>query len=1015
MRKVILRYSLWATALSLVVFGTTLLFSSTPASAGCKEDFFVSNTDPFKYDPDKPGENYGCVPNYVQRQPYDRCRTGNANQQSVGWFVPKIGGSYEPWVADRRITTSSIVNNKVDMALFATRYVCDNKGGGTTGSGDHYFWFPSINVALGGRGACNIEKSTSQCGSGSGLCRSNYFSEIYTSGWSAEQIIESDNDVMTPKRGTATSSKGYFSGIYANGHYSYLKLKIDRFKELCVNTGGTAGVCHSAGNGLYAVVLAGTPYKTTNSACGNLTPSTSLIAGILPNVSIAVSPFPETSVNKTQIYPNEKATFTHKGAAEIAIEGTLEKDISVKFEVEDGTGATIPRSVIQLGTITLRQNKTSGRLADYNEDFNASLSNVNGKVCRRVKWSYTDLDGSTKTGRGTTRCVTVLKPTLTVTATATTKATNASNNEITTMEPGKRVTFTHSLGLSRSGNYTGDVTTRFTPAFGTSNSITHMPGAGSYKDLTVEYGTIPATGPLPDRTPSTSDTIAETHTATQDDVGKQICRRISYSLTTPNATTRNSINVTTPPNLSGNTTEACVSVPYNYTLTPTISAGGGLGDQPLPPGTSITDIVSTVSNSGPTKSRPTQWVVSHFVLNPGQTLSNTGLGSAQQNSSQPSSHFNPNGSWQNFASGNNKVFMLDPETISNNNFTIPQNAPIGSKYCFALSIQPYIHSSANWSHSRPICIMVSKSPTTQIHGSSLIVPNGAVEGQSVDFLDDVNNASSTRRRYASWVEYDILASRNIVNVTSNAGTLIGNHDVSQSNFWHQLTFANTPNLGNFGSGLTSGRSAWIYEYFNKQATQSISNNYTATSLSLSSITLSNSITYRYQKSSTSLTLSSNSNLFNVPSGKSLVIVKEDGDLIINSNIRYNNSVSRASDIPQVIIIVRNGNIIINPDVTNVDAWLVALGNNNSQGHLKTCNQDTVSVSTCNNPLRVNGPVLVDYLDLLRTYGAERPSNTLEDPAEIFNLRPDAYIWSMSQTNSQPVFSTTLVDEVPARY
>src|SRR5690606_28527099 len=111
------------------------------------------------------------------------------------------------------------------------------------------------------------------------------------------------------------------------------------------------------------------------------------------------------------------------------------------------------------------------------------------------------------------------------------------------------------------------------------------------------------------------------------------------------------------------------------------------------------------------------------------------------------------------------------------------------------------------------------------------------------------------------------------------------------------------------------------------------------------------------------------------------------------------------DIPQVVIIANN--ILIDESVSRVDAWLVAAGTG-ANGIVNTCsasNLDNASpaqletrlhAGRCDDRLTVNGPVIANRLLLRRTAGAG-PGNQAGNPAEVFNFRPDAYLWLVERS------------------
>src|SRR5690606_8287154 len=122
---------------------------------------------------------------------------------------------------------------------------------------------------------------------------------------------------------------------------------------------------------------------------------------------------------------------------------------------------------------------------------------------------------------------------------------------------------------------------------------------------------------------------------------------------------------------------------------------------------------------------------------------------------------------------------------------------------------------------------------------------------------------------------------------------------------------------------------------------------------------------------------------NIPRGRSVTIVAS-GTVTISGNITYTeDTLGSINDIPQVVIVANNINIQDN--VSRVDAWLVA------ENTINTCANVTGNLTSekCNTALEVNGPVVTDHLLLNRTAGSGSGDES-DDPAERFNLRPDAF-------------------------
>lgn len=147
-----------------------------------------------------------------------------------------------------------------------------------------------------------------------------------------------------------------------------------------------------------------------------------------------------------------------------------------------------------------------------------------------------------------------------------------------------------------------------------------------------------------------------------------------------------------------------------------------------------------------------------------------------------------------------------------------------------------------------------------------------------------------------------------------------------------------------------------------------------------------------------------------------LIIHHEGTLNINSNITYQNGIySNIASLPQVIIVADNINISSN--VTSLDAWLIARSASGEYGKINTCSDFRESITdanSCNKRLYINGPVFAKKLSLNRTGGAGSGHASIE-PAEVFDLRPDTYLWGYNQAQRYSQATVTYQKEVAPRY
>lgn len=259
--------------------------------------------------------------------------------------------------------------------------------------------------------------------------------------------------------------------------------------------------------------------------------------------------------------------------------------------------------------------------------------------------------------------------------------------------------------------------------------------------------------------------------------------------------------------------------------------------------------------------------------------------------------------------------------------------------------------------------------------------------------------------YGSWGEYGIAAKDKVVS-SSGAGLssgYAGRDGVSVAGY-NKLTFANTPTFGNFT------KNPLVLGGF---TTPSVRGNRGRISGSVDVNSLS---TGEYMAGNVTLSETT------LGTGKS-VVIRSSGTVKISGNLLYE-ATSDTTRLPQLIIYAEN--IIIEPDVSEVNAWLIT----RDKGYVSTCGSivnvtswlSGLSSSQCDKQLRVNGPIMAGGLFLRRTYGGRHSSPARNDdnmhpgtPAEILNLRADAYIWAYNNYRGSGAIRTMNVKELPPRY
>ena len=266
-------------------------------------------------------------------------------------------------------------------------------------------------------------------------------------------------------------------------------------------------------------------------------------------------------------------------------------------------------------------------------------------------------------------------------------------------------------------------------------------------------------------------------------------------------------------------------------------------------------------------------------------------------------------------------------------------------------------------------------------------------------------AYTNQNVYGSWGEYGIIANGK-ADSASGAGlssSFNGRSGVTPRDY-NKLTFANIPKYGNFSS------------------TSSVPDNFTLPSIRGARGNISGNVDVNslasgeYNAGNVTLTGSK------LSVGKSIVI-KSSGVVRISGDLLYTDT-NDVRQLPQLIIYAKN--IIIEPSVGEVNAWLIT----QKDGYVSTCGVvisaggwlSGVSESSCGKQLKVNGPIKTGHLFLRRTYGGKHASSAKNDPnmhpgtpAEIINLRADTYIWAYNNYRNTGAISTMNVRELPPRY
>lgn len=375
----------------------------------------------------------------------------------------------------------------------------------------------------------------------------------------------------------------------------------------------------------------------------------------------------------------------------------------------------------------------------------------------------------------------------------------------------------------------------------------------------------------------------------------------------------------------------------------------------------------------------------------------------------------------------------------------------GDWVCRFMSVGVYSYTVAippvnNVTHriSQPVCVVIAKQPSVQVWGGDVRVGNNfATETPAHESLLDgsasvitgtfkAKNSDSVSATFGSWAEYGIFAPApdGIIKSVSG-GALSGAKgltvDPASDLELNPLSFSNTES-GYFGKWEQAHQIDSIEDFVKRYPEGAPHNGPQVPLASIDSsdrvqdgdikiVRLTNPVETELKGTHTS-------------SGAAILIadqtVRITDDIIIKDT---KSTIHKLGYAPQVIIIAKN--IIIDSNVKRIDAWLIARPTdpaetlNGLNGKISTCDSiiqppgkytDGLKLGQCDEPLIINGAVMAKEVQFRRTYGANR-TDGLGAPAEIINLRADAYMWARptSAAGEGLPIKTMTVTELPPRF
>jgi hypothetical protein len=424
-----------------------------------------------------------------------------------------------------------------------------------------------------------------------------------------------------------------------------------------------------------------------------------------------------------------------------------------------------------------------------------------------------------------------------------------------------------------------------------------------------------------------------------------------------------------------------IQIRSQFNLTPTASLNG---QSSIEPGGTANVTNRVTKEAGGTDSDPTDWRLTEYVYGPG-SAPNAAAKAGRDSGANPCAAYTAAGRsvCRDAQRNANAVFRNASTTFTPGyTYNAPGNLPAGSSVCYVASVSKPTQSAAPvWRHSTMVCMLVSVKPKVQVWGSDVRV-HGDIE---------TSTSTSNNKLFGSWVEYGAFSVGTNTDFASGSGLNDGSPTAEQEG-WSKLTFANVDddNQPQFGSFVLPAVASLAEQFSNNQGAAGFNSN------------LGSLASGTYRIGSGTITAST------IGAGKSIIIIA-DGTVTIQGNITYaTGPFTNINQLPQVVIIAKD--IMIAGGVSQVDSWLVT----ETDGSINTCSDipvtDPLNSSVCNIKLVVNGPVATSHLYLRRTASASP-----NDSAEVFNLRPDAYLWSTLRANQNGKARTVYATELPPRF
>ncbi len=474
------------------------------------------------------------------------------------------------------------------------------------------------------------------------------------------------------------------------------------------------------------------------------------------------------------------------------------------------------------------------------------------------------------------------------------------------------------------------------------------------------------------------------YTVTAGDIGRTLCARIRWTPQSSSIAT-----MAQSPN-------ACATIRSDFDLIPSVKFGGQQ-EAVLPIG-STTTATTTMHNDGARSDVDSDYRAYQFKIPAGSTINFAGVfDQSMAGYSFAVANYTSAGNacteWLRTRPGYNTIQCesqtfagigrFDPGvTTLNDGTVIDSNAYVaGDLVCRIIVTNHYNLGTATNATSRrvsyPACVTIAKKPFVKIEGNDLRVGSAQSIAANVSARVVGNTGVIDGSQRGSWVEYGIFAPSTVQTMASGSRFMADGVANSQSD-WSKLTFANDGGVyGQYATGGGMGILPNVQTYFTNAALPASSMVTNTTNTAIDSYAPNRVI---------------------IDSGT----VRITGDIINDPSSPVTSGVTGISQ----MVIIATGDIIISPNVQNIDAWLIA-----PNGTIETCSGAPASLTTtlCDNQLTITGPVIASHLNLRRTFGNKN------EYAETVNLRADAYIWAKHLSTQTGSWQTKYTTELPPRY